>query len=89
MISCGEDYALCIIHNVCVRDGDAQRLFLRFDGTFSLELLATGSGTTPSPDAGTITPEEIDALIDSGGDDELPADFEPFTTDELDAIING
>lgn len=89
VISCGEDYALCIIHNVCVRDGDAQRLFLRFDGTFSLELLATGSGTTPSPDAGTITPEEIDALIDSGGDDELPADFEPFTTDELDAIING
>lgn len=89
VISCGEDYALCIIHNVYVRDGDAQRLFLRFDGTFSLELLATGSGTTPSPDAGTITPEEIDALIDSGGDDELPADFEPFTTDELDAIING
>lgn len=89
VISCGEDYALCIIHNVCVRDGDAQRLFLRFDGTFSLELLATGSGTTPSPDAGTITPEEIDALIDSGGDDELPADFEPFTADELDAIING
>lgn len=89
VISCGEDYALCIIHNVYDRDGEAQRLFLRFDGTFSLELLATGSGTTPSPDAGTITPEEIDALIDSGGDDELPADFEPFTTDELDAIING
>ena len=89
VISCGEDYALCIIHNVYVRDGEAQRLFLKFDGTFCLESLATGSGTAPSPDADTITPEEIDALIDSGGDDELPADFEPFTTDELDAIING
>lgn len=89
VISCGEDYALCIIHNVCDRDGEVQRLFLKFDGTFSIELLATGSGTTPSPDGGTITPEEIDALIDSAGDDELPADFEPFTTDELDAIING
>lgn len=89
VISCGEDYALCIIHNVYDRDGEAQRLFLRFDGTLSLEWLATDSGTTPSPDAGTITPEEIDALIDAGGDDELPADFEPFTTDELDAIING
>ena len=71
------------------RDGDAQRLFLKFDGTFSIESLDVGSGTAPSPDADTITPEEIDALIDSGGDDELPADFEPFTTDELDAIING
>lgn len=89
VISCGEDYALCIIHNIYDRDGDAQRLFLKFDGTFSIESLATGSGTTPSPDADTITPEEIDALIDSGGDDELPADFEPFTTDELDAIIDG
>lgn len=89
VISCGEDYALCIIHNIYDRDGEAQRLFLKFDGTFSIESLATGSGTTPSPDADTITPEEIDALIDSGADDELPADFEPFTTDELDAIING
>lgn len=89
VISRSADYVLCIIHNISDRDGDAQRLFLKFDGTFSIESLATGSGTAPSPDAGTITPEEIDALIDSGGDDELPADFEPFTTDELDAIING
>lgn len=89
VISRGADYVLCIIHNIYDRDGDAQRLFLKFDGTFSLKLLATGSGTDPSPDAAPITPEEIDALIDSGGDDELPADFEPFTTDELDAIIDG
>lgn len=89
VISRSADYVLCIIHNIYEWDGEAQRLFLKFDGTFSIELLATGSGTAPSPDADTITPEEIDALIDSGGDDELPADFEPFTTDELDAIING
>lgn len=89
VISRSADYVLCIIHNMYDRDGEAQRLFLKFDGTFSIESLATGSGTAPSPDAGTITPEEIDALIDSGGDDELPADFEPFTTDELDAIIDG
>jgi hypothetical protein len=89
VISRSADYVLCIIHNMYDRDGDAQRLFLKFDGTFSIESLDVGSGTAPSPDADTITPEEIDALIDSGGDDELPADFEPFTTDELDAIING
>lgn len=89
VISRSADYVLCIVHNLYDRDGDVQRLFLKFDGTFSIESLATGSGTTPSPDGGTITPEEIDALIDAGGDDELPADFEPFTTDELDAIING
>lgn len=89
VISRSADYVLCIIHNIYDRDGDAQRLFLKFDGTFSIESLDVGSGTAPSPDADTITPEEIDALIDSGGDDELPADFEPFTTDELDAIING
>lgn len=89
VISRSADYVLCIIHNIYERDGEAQRLFLKFDGTFSIELLATGSGTTPSPDADTITPEEIDELIDSAGDDEMPSDFEPFTTDELDAIING
>lgn len=89
VISRSADYVLCITHNMYDRDGDAQRLFLKFDGTFSIESLDVGSGTAPSPDADTITPEEIDALIDSGGDDELPADFEPFTTDELDAIING
>ena len=89
VISRSADYVLCIIHNMYDRDGDAQRLFLKFDGTFSIESLDVGSGTAPSPDADTITPEESDALIDSGGDDELPADFEPFTTDELDAIING
>lgn len=89
VISRSADYVLCIIHNIYDRDGIAQQLFLNFDGTLSLEWLATGSGTTPSPDVGTITPEEIDALIDSGGDDELPSDFEPFTTDELDAIIDG
>lgn len=89
VISRSADYVLCIIHNMYDRDGDAQRLFLKFDGTFSIESLDVGSGTAPSPDADTITPEEIDALIDSGGDDELPADFEPFTTDELGAIING
>lgn len=89
VISRSADYVLCIIHNMYDRDGDAQRLFLKFDGTFSIESLDVGSGTAPSPDADTITPDEIDALIDSGGDDELPADFEPFTTDELDAIIDG
>lgn len=89
VISRSADYVLCIIHNIYDRDGDAQRLFLKFDGAFSIESLDVGSGTAPSPDNVAITPEEIDALIDSGGDDELPADFEPFTTDELDAIING
>lgn len=89
VISCNAAGVLCIIHDISTPTGISQQLFLNFDGTLSLEWLATGSGTTPSPDAGTITPEEIDALIDSGGDDELPADFEPFTTDELDAIING
>lgn len=89
VISCNAAGVLCIIHDISTPTGIAQQLFLNFDGTLSLEWLATGSGTTPSPDVGTITPEEIDALIDSGGDDELPADFEPFTTDELDAIING
>lgn len=89
VISCNAAGVLCIIHDISTPTGIAQQLFLNFDGTLSLEWLATGSGTTPSPDAGTITPEEIDALIDSGGDDELPSDFEPFTTDELDAIING
>lgn len=89
VISCNAAGVLCIIHDISTPTGIAQQLFLNFDGTLSLEWLATGSGTTPSPDAGTITPEEIDALIDSGGDDDLPADFEPFTTDELDAIING
>lgn len=89
VISCNATGVLCIIHDISTPTGIAQQLFLNFDGTLSLEWLATGSGTTPSPDAGTITPEEIDALIDAGGDDELPADFEPFTTDELDAIING
>lgn len=89
VISRSADYVLCIIHNIYDRDGEAQRLFLKFDGTFSIESLDVGSGTAPSPDSVAITPEEIDALIDSGGDDELPADFEPFTTDELDAIING
>jgi hypothetical protein len=89
VISCNAAGVLCIIHDISTPTGISQQLFLNFDGTLSLEWLATGSGTTPSPDAATITPEEIDALIDSGGDDELPADFEPFTTDELDAIING
>lgn len=89
VISCNAAGVLCIIHDISTPTGIAQQLFLNFDGSLSIEWLATGSGTTPSPDAGTITPEEIDALIDSGGDDELPADFEPFTTDELDAIING
>ena len=89
VISCNAAGVLCIIHDISTPTGIAQQLFLNFDGTLRLEWLATGSGTTPSPDAGTITPEEIDALIDFGGDDELPADFEPFTTDELDAIING
>lgn len=89
VISCNDAGVLCIIHDISTPTGVAQQLFLNFDGTLSLEWLATGSGTTPSPDADTITPEEIDALIDSGVDDELPADFEPFTTDELDAIING
>lgn len=89
VISCNAAGVLCIIHDISTPTGIAQQLFLNFDGTLSLEWLATGSGTTPSPDVGTITPEEIDALIDSGGDDELPSDFEPFTTDELDAIIDG
>ena len=89
VISCNAAGVLCIIHDISTPTGIAQQLFLNFDGTLSLEWLATGSGTTPSPDIGTITPEEIDALIDSGGDDELPSDFEPFTTDELDAIIDG
>lgn len=89
VISRSADYVLCIIHNIYERDGEVQRLFLKFDGTFSIELLATGSGTTPSPDASAITSAEIDALIDSADDDEMPSDFEPFTTDELDAIING
>lgn len=89
VISCNAAGVLCIIHDISTPTGISQQLFLNFDGTLSLERFATGSRTTPSPDAGTITPEEIDALIDSGGDDELPADFEPFTTDELDAIING